>query len=313
MMVTIPEQIKSKQYAYPSNGSNHSPTSVIQIWGNRRAPVPTIRPLGPRKRVTFEATVRVREFSIQPPLSPLEETDIWYTKKDFAIFNAENKVLTKAIRLGSRTGNQQVRPEVPELRGLEDHLSLRANMEAKGRHNRAKTAVFIEQERQQREEQPSDPEAIRIASLKVTKQSTDIALYRGKMDFQRSLMPSAARFGTHTPVIRKAAGVDAEPRESAKLSLRQSESPRSSAIAPSADSRRFFENTSVCRTEQNACQRPGPVSQSSLRFRDAVKSKDKSPNPPKRVLAQSLRKPETDSPSSFAVGKPRRGKILVNP
>ena len=306
-MIMIPENFRynpKPKHTCHEGGSTHSPVSVSHFWITEKGRVPAIQPLATtEKHVTFAPTVRVREFRISPPLSPLEESDVWYSKRDFAIFSAENKVLTKAIRLGSRTGNQKVRPEVPELRGLEDHLSIRANLEAKGRHNRALTAVFIEQERQQ-SDQRADPEAIREASLKVTRQSLDIALYRGKMDHQRCMMPTAARFGSHSPVTRKTIEVKVEAGDIVKPSLTRTEIHKS---VPRVD------KTPTSKFEAITRQRPGIVSQSSLRFREAMKSKDKSPAPPKRASLQTPRKPEVDSPSAFAVGKPRRGRIVVKP
>jgi hypothetical protein len=260
----------------------------------------------------------LREFSLTPPLSKLEERELYYTKQDIALFNRENRSLTKAVRLCNRTGDQQARPQVPELRGLEHHLSVRANLEAKGRLNSALAAVFVEQARHRAARQGIDHEAIRIASVKVTRQSLDIALYRGQMDHQRSMLPSPPRFGQQTPIVRKVEGggggasdagrtITCPPGRTRLDEARESSffQPRPSMAIPTLYSQQL---------EQ---QRPGFISQSSLRFRDASPTKDKSPDPPKRVIVVVTAAPRSPDavageycPSFFAVGQPRRGKIV---
>jgi hypothetical protein len=322
-MTKIPKQvIESKTITtaddhHGDGGSTHSPTSVVIVWRKKThvAPFIALRPVlvTASKHVRFAPSMMLREFSLTPRLSKLEERELYYTKRDIAFFNRENRSLTKAVRLCNRTGDQQARPQVPELRGLENQLSVRANLEAKGRLNSALAAVFIEQTRQRATRQGVDHEAIRIASQKVTRQSLDIALYCGQMDHQRSMLPSPPRFGPPTPIVRKVEGgggaYDAGttiPRPPGRTRLDEAREsslqPRPPMAAATSDSQQFG-------------QRPGFITQSSLRFRDASQTKDKSPDPPKRVICVTAapRSPDAvagEYPVSYAVGKPRRGKIV---
>jgi hypothetical protein len=323
-MTKIPKQvIESKTITTADDhgdggNSTHSPTSVVIVWRKKThvAPFIALRPVlvAASKHVRFAPSMMLREFSLTPPLSKLEERELYYTKRDIAFFNRENRSLTKAVRLCNRTGDQQARPQVPELRGLENHLSIRANLDAKGRLHSALAAVFIEQARQQATRQGIDHEAIRIASQKVTRQSLDIALYRGQMDHQRSMLPSPPRFGQPTPIVRKAEGggggaCDAGttiPRPPGRTRLDEA---RESSFQPRPPM------AAATSHPQQLEQRPGFISQSSLRFRDASQTKDKSPDPPKRVICVTAapRSPDAvagEYPVSNAVGKPRRGKIV---
>jgi hypothetical protein len=334
-MLMLPERLleepKSIALAEDNDGegSNHSPTSVVATWRTKlHVPPFIVRPRAlasaATKYVRFAPADDIREFSFTPPLTKLEVRELYYTKHDFALFNEENRALAKAVRLCNRTGEQQVRPQVPEVRGLEHHLSVRANLEARGRLTSALTAVFIEQARQRLARQGIDDEAIRLASLKVTRQSLDIALYRGQMDHQRSMLPSPPRFGQHRSIVRRVAdGVDDTGTNKPRLPRRtRLDEPQESVVQQGPAVATAAAPPHATSTRQ--VQRPVLVSQSSLRFRDASNAKDKSPDPPRRAIVAATADPHCPDavvvakgkhvsslpPCPFAVGKPRRGMII---
>lgn len=189
----------------------------------------------PKRNVRFNDALSIRELPASEPLTKEQKRMLWYRKKDFTRFGDIDKKLARDYRFAKRTGQSVIELEV---RGLENQLSIRANLDARARLASSRRAVLGEQARQQ-ETGMSDPRLIRKASVIATRPSRVLGFTLAKKDAFLVVTLDTYTKTTTTFFENKSISCDKSPvmpRRKLHLELREDFPSSQSQIEPSSKS-----------------------------------------------------------------------------
>jgi len=147
-----------------------------------------------RRTVCFSDIVQVRESPEALPENKKERKRLWYRKKDYKIFIAQEKELAGQYRLAKKR-NQDVSDL--HVRGLEPQLTISMNTKVRQRITLAKASVLKEQARQKIDNE-YNPAQLRAVSLCVTRPAQYMASLLAKEDELEAVDSHASN---HTAVV----------------------------------------------------------------------------------------------------------------